>query len=138
MIDDPMSSENSERLSAVYDTLASTGAWESPGLLAADFELRQDPVLDAGRTFHGPGGPGELLQMLEASFRDVVVEAERFVEGGGGDIVAMVRVRGHGRASGIAIDREQAHLWSFDGPTAVRMMVFGDRGEALQAAGLSE
>lgn len=40
--------------------------------------------------------------MLEASIRDVVVEAERFAESGGGDIVALVRVRGKGRASGIA------------------------------------
>jgi len=38
-----------------------------------------------------------------------------------------VRVRGKGRASGIAIDREQAHLSSFDGPTAVRMAVSGGR-----------
>jgi ketosteroid isomerase-like protein len=133
-----MSSENGERLRAAYETLASTGAWDSPGLLAADFELRQDPVLDAGRTFHGRGGPGEMLKMLQASFRDVVVEAERFVENGRGDIVALVRVRGKGRASGIAIAREQAHLWSFNGPTAVRMMVFGDRREGLQEAGLSE
>ena len=56
-----------------------------------------------------------MRKMLEASIRDVVVEAERFAESGGGDIVALVRVRGKGRASGIAIDREQAHLSSFDG-----------------------
>jgi len=54
--------------------------------------------------------------MLEASIRDVVVEAERFAESGGGDIVALVRVRGKGRA-----------LSSFDGPTAVRMAVSGGR-----------
>jgi len=132
-----MSSENGERLHSAYEALSSTGTWDSPGLLAAEFELHQDPVVDAGRTFHGPDGPGEMLKVLEASFADVVVEAERFLEGGRGEIVALVRVRGRGRASGIAIDREQAHLWSFDGPTAVRMTVFSDRREGLKAAGLS-
>src|SRR5262249_32814618 len=132
-----MGSEIGERLHTAYEALSSTGMWESPGLLAADFELRQDPVVDAARTFHGPDSPGEMLKLLEASFGDVVIEAERFLESGRGDIVALVRVRGRGRASGIAIDREQAHVWSFDGPTAVRMTVFSDRREGLQAAGLS-
>ena len=132
-----MTSGNSERLRTAYETLSSTGAWDSPGLLAADFELVQDPVVDAGRTLHGPDSPGQMLRTLEASFRDIVVEAERFVESGGGEIVALVRVRGKGQASGIAVDREQAHLWSFDGSTAVRMTVFGNRREGLEAAGLS-
>jgi ketosteroid isomerase-like protein len=132
-----MSSENRERLRTAYETLSSTGAWASPALLAADFELHQDPLLDAGRTFHGPDGPGEMLNMLAASLLDVVVEAEGFVEGDSGEIVALVRVRGKGRASGIAIEREQAHLWTFDGRTAARMTVFGDRRAGLQAAGLS-
>lgn len=83
--------------------------------------------MDVRRTFRGPDGLDEMRKMLEASIRDVVVEAERFAESGGGDIVALVRVRGKGRASGIAIDREQAHLSSFDGPTAVRMAVSGGR-----------
>jgi ketosteroid isomerase-like protein len=133
-----MSSENSERLRTAYETLRDTGAWEAPGLLAADFELHQDPMFDAGRTFHGPESPGDMLNTFAASFLDVVVEAERFVESGSGDIVALVRLRGKGRASGTAIEREQAHVWSFEGPTAVRMTVFGDRREGLRTAGISE
>jgi ketosteroid isomerase-like protein len=132
-----MTNRNSDRLRTAYEKLSSTGAWDSPGLLATDFELHQDPVLDVRRTFRGPDSPDEMLKMLEASFSDVVVEAERFAESGGGEVVALVRVRGKGRASGIAIDREQAHLWSFDGSTAVRMTVFGNRREALEKAGLS-
>jgi ketosteroid isomerase-like protein len=138
MTDDPISSENSERLRTAYETLSSTGAWHSPGMLAENFELHQDPVLDTGKTFHGPGGPDEMLKMFEASFRDLVVVAERFVESSVGDIVALVRLRGKGRASGIVIDREQAHVWSFNGSTAVRMTVFGDRREGLKAARVSE
>jgi ketosteroid isomerase-like protein len=133
-----MSGENSERLRSAYATLSSTGAWDAPGLLAADFELHQDPIIDTGKTFHGPEGPADMLNTLAASFLDVVVDAERFVESDSGDVVALVRIRGKGRASGAAIDKEQAHLWSFEGATAVRMTVFGDRREGLRVAGLSE
>ncbi len=132
-------STNSERLSAAYEGLAATGSWPAEhGLLGPDFELHQDPFLDNARVFRGPEAPDALIALMAESFAGIALEAERFIEAPGGKIVVIVRISGRGQASGIAIDRQQAHVWRFDGQDAREMTVHGRAVEALRALGLEE
>jgi len=134
-----MASSNAERLRAGYEALATTGSW--PGgsaLLGEEFELHQDPMLDDSRVFRGSDAPGLLLALFAESISDPRVQAQRFIEMPTGEVVAIVRVSGRGRASGIAIDREQAHVWSFDGEEARQMTVHGSSREALRALGVED
>jgi hypothetical protein len=134
-----MAGSNTERLRAGYEGLAANGTWPSdPALLGPDFELHQDPMLDTARVFRGADAPTELIALFAESFTDPAVLAERFIEAPAGEIVVLVRVRGHGRASGIAIDREQAHVWRFEGEEPREMTVHGGSNEALRALGLAE
>jgi len=134
-----MGSQNAERLRAGYEAFAASGNWpEGQKLLAEDFELHQDPILDDARVFRGTGAPAELLALVGGAVSEPTVEAERLIDLPTGEIVAFVCVSGRGRASGIAITRQQAHVWRFDGDQARQMTVHGSPAEALKSLGLDE
>lgn len=134
-----MASSNTERLRAGYQALATTGRWPAePVLLGAGFELHQDPMLDNANVFRGADAPAALLTLIAQSFAEPEVQAERFIEAPGGEIVVIVRVTGRGKASGIAIKKEQAHVWRFEGEAACEMTVHGSAKEALRALDLED
>ncbi len=134
-----MASSNIERLRAGYEGLAATGRWPAaPGLLGPVFELHQDPILDNAAVFRGAEAPAALMALTAESISEPTVQPERFIEAPAGEIVVVVRVSGRGRASGIAINRQQAHVWRFEGEQAREMTVHGSPAEALRALGLDE
>ncbi len=134
-----MASSNAERLRAGYETLAATGTWpQASDVLGEDFELHQDPVLDNARVFRGAGAPAELLALTAEVVSEPTVQAERFIDLPTGEVVALVCISGSGKASGIAINRHQAHVWRFEGDSARQMTVHGSPAEALRALGLDE
>jgi len=121
---------------AGYGVLSSTGEWPADDLLAANFELHQDAFVDTGRVFLGPGAPGELMRLFGLSFRDVTLEVEDVVVAPDSRLVVTVAVRGRGKASGMAIDRRQGHVWSFSSGKATAMQIHRQPAEALKAVGL--
>jgi ketosteroid isomerase-like protein len=52
--------------------------------------------------------------------------------------VAMLRLTGLGTGSGIAMEETDAHVFVFRGGRIASWHNFGDRSQALEAAGLSE
>jgi uncharacterized protein len=56
----------------------------------------------------------------------------------GDRVLVFLRVRGRGSASGAGFDIRIAHLWTLRGGKLVRGQGFGDRNEALEAAGIRE
>jgi ketosteroid isomerase-like protein len=63
-------------------------------------------------------------------------EPERFLEAPGGEIVVLVHAQGRGRASGMQIDNHIAWVWTFRDEQLVRMVVYEEPGDALEAVGL--
>ncbi len=56
----------------------------------------------------------------------------------GAKVAVVVRTTGRGRLSGVEVERDVAHVWTFRGRRAIRHQSFATREEALEAAGLSE
>ena len=133
-----MSPESLERIRAALESYARTG--ELPvGELAPDFELHQaSSIVDTAGVFHGPEGLRESLRELEGSFDELTFEPERYVQAPGGEVVVLIHARGRGRGSGLTIDNHIAWVWSFRHGQAVRLVVYEDPAEALEAVGLSE
>jgi uncharacterized protein len=70
-------------------------------------------------------------------FGELQFEVERCWEQG--DLVLVfLRVAGSGQASGAGFEIRIAHLWTLRDGIAVRGEGFGDRAEALKAAGVEE
>jgi uncharacterized protein len=69
-------------------------------------------------------------------FGEISTEIERLWDSED-TVLAFVRVSGSGVSSGAGFETRIAHLWSLSDGRVVRGEGFGDRGEALEAAGIS-
>ena len=127
-----MSEENVEILKTVYKALNDGDVEAALRYAADDFIIKRagpDPPVrgkDAVRTFVAPDAFSEqIFDPLE--FRD------------NGDLVFVwLMVRAKGAGSGISMEQAAAHVWEYQDGKAISLTVSFDRGEALEAAGLSE
>jgi ketosteroid isomerase-like protein len=98
-----------------------------------DFSTRLvDPGLHLGHA-----GVEYFLREMDEVWEDFRSELEDLFEAGD-HVVAFVRISGRGRASGLEIDVRVGQTFSFKDGRIVASRYYGDRTEALQAAGLSE
>jgi ketosteroid isomerase-like protein len=127
---------NVEQLRAAYEAFNATGEIVVTHL-APDFEMRQaSSIIDSAGVFHGPNAFRAVLLELEEAFEDFRTEAEKFIEAPTGEIVVLVRVLGRGRGSGAEMDNRIAHVWTYRGDKAVRMVAYEEQADAIAAADL--
>ncbi len=88
-----------------------------------------------GGTYHGHDGVRELWDDARNVFGDFRNEPERLV-GVGDRLVVLVRIRGWGKESGVAVEAKIAHLLTFRGDKVVQVDSYEDRDEALREAGV--
>lgn len=132
-----MSRENIDRLRAGLEAFNRTGA-VGVDFLAPDFEMQQaSSIIDTAGLFHGPDALQQSLAELQESFEELTFEPEEFFEAEGGELVVFIRVRGRGRGSGVELDNRIAWVWTFRDDEAVRLVVYEERADALQAVGLA-
>jgi uncharacterized protein len=65
-------------------------------------------------------------------------EPERFFDVGDGRVLVFVRVSATGQGSGAPVEIRAAHEFTIRDDLVVRFKAYGDRDQALEAAGLSE
>ena len=129
-----MSQENVELVSSFYedpDPWGRFAAWVAPD---AEFDF----------TAVYPDGP--VLRGIDEvrRFRDEVpweslhFEVERLIGVNEERVLALVRAVGIGQLSGVSGEAKVAHEFTIRAGLLVRFKVYGDRAEALEAAGLSE
>jgi hypothetical protein len=103
---------------------------------------RADPDLEwipDARVGEGPvRGREQVIRFFEdraQMFGEIQTEIERLWDTGD-QVLAFIRVRGSGQSSGAGFDVRIAHLWTLSGGRVIRGEGFGDREEALEAAGI--
>jgi ketosteroid isomerase-like protein len=131
-----MASDRVERLRASLEEFDRTGLIP-PDYFSPDFELHQSSsIVDTAGVFRGPGASQASIDELGGSFEDMTWEPERFFEAPGGEIVVFIHARARGRASGLELDNHIAWVWTFKDGKAVRMVVYEEPADALEAVGL--
>jgi ketosteroid isomerase-like protein len=68
----------------------------------------------------------------------LVWQAERFLQYDNGRIVMPFQAVGRGTSSGIQVETRAAVVWTLRDEKVLRMQLFNDEDEALQAVGLSK
>jgi ketosteroid isomerase-like protein len=133
-----MSQANVDGLRAGIEAFRRTGEIDA-AFFAADFEMHQaSSIVDTAGVFYGRDGLQASLEELQESFEGLSFEAERFVQAPGGEIVVFIHAHGRGRGSGVTIDNHIAWVWTFRGDKAVRLVVYEEQAEALEAVELRE
>ena len=131
-----MSEENVEIVRRLYKAMDARDVEAAAELAHPDAEWIPD-----SRVGQGPiRGRENIIQFFTdraEMFDEFRTEAERFWETDD-RVLAFVRVTGSGGASGATFDIRIGHLWTVRDGVVVRGEGYGNRDEALEAAGLSE
>src|SRR5919197_1215551 len=129
------SNPNVEIVRAIYE------AWAKHGLEAGLRYLDPDVEWDMSRrlvdpgVYRGPEGVRRYVRGVREAYSGMGYELEEVLDAGD-KVVALLVFRGEGRASGAAVQARIANLWTLRDRKVIRMQYFGDREEALAAAGL--
>jgi ketosteroid isomerase-like protein len=129
-----MSQENVEIVRSALD------AYNRGDLEAAMKHAAPDCELDWSRSIGPQRGVYRLDQLpqfnLTETFESVRTEPEEFIDAGEHVITPLIGyVRGR---DGIEVTARFSYLWTFREGTVVRVTLYQERQEALEAAGLSE
>ena len=94
------------------------------------------PPLPVTGTYHGREGFLQVTIDWAEGFDDLVMTAEEFFDVGDKVVVRSLH-KSRGAESGIPVETDIWYVWTVDGGKAVRVDIFNERREALEAAGLS-
>lgn len=100
-------------------------------------EWQSDPGDPDAAIFRGPDGVRRFWATWSENFEDLVLDPIELQDAGDA-VVAMTRLVGRGRASRLEAERLFFSVYEFRDRKVVRYRQFDTRGEALEAAGLSE
>ena len=129
-----MSQENVEALERLYEQWKAGNFSDASLFDPYAVALLPDPT---PRPHYGLGSIGEYMRRFLEGWDDLRMEAESYRDADN-TVLVDVRRTARGRNSGAAIDDRVIHLWTFRGPKVIRLEVFEEKSEALEAAGLSE
>ena len=129
-----MSQENVE---TVGRAIAAINARDIDGYLACCTENVELLTPLAGAEYLGADGIRRFFTDIEDIGPDFRIEVQRVQAIGDSNVIAFMRVRSTGRASGIVTGAESANVYDFIDGKISRIRIFLDRDEALKAVGLS-
>jgi ketosteroid isomerase-like protein len=136
-----MSQENVEIVRRVYDAIT---RHDTATVLASydpevKWEFSPSPlatVMGSG-VYSGHEGIRTWVRDRNQAWEYIEDVCEELIDAGE-QVVSVVRSRGRGRASHIEVEMHHAAVWTIREGKIVRVVWFGTRQEALEAAGLSE
>ena len=100
-------------------------------------EVEWHPHLAAlgGRAVEGHEGVREYLASLGEEWDDFRQEPEQVLDAGD-EVVVLLNTYGRGRASGVELELQVAHVLGFKDGQCIKNVTYLDREEALSVAGL--
>ncbi len=130
-----MSQQNVEIVRRELEHFAATGEPDF-SLLDEAIEVHDHDIPDAGE-YRGHGGVTRWLMDWTSAWGETAFEAEEWIDADDRVVVVGIqRVTGHG--SGLAVERQDAIIWTVREGAIVRLDYYNSRDQAVEAAGLPE
>ncbi len=130
-----MSQENVEIIRAIYD------GWlrGDPGFERFDPEITmfESETLPGSVSAVGIAAVRRYIESFTKYWAEIRFEPQEYIDAGE-HVVVVARLEGRGKASGVAVERTWAYVWTVRGSKALRMDGYESRSEALNAVGLGE
>jgi ketosteroid isomerase-like protein len=133
-----MSEENVEIARRAYTALAEEGVEALLVFADPEFEVTTPPSLASEPdTYRGHDGVRRWFGAFSDGLEGVYFEGREFMAAGDQVLVDTV-LHARGRTTGIDVEQHAFLLWTLREGLAVRVLIFTERGPALEVAGLSE
>jgi ketosteroid isomerase-like protein len=134
-----MSEENVEFVRRAYDALGPYPARVAESAyaewVAPDAEADLSAVYPDAPTVRGPESMSRLVEMLPWG-RSVKLEPEQFFDVDDERVLVFIHVTAEGEGSGAPVEMRDAHELTVRDGLIVRLKVYANRAEALEAVGL--
>jgi ketosteroid isomerase-like protein len=118
--------------------------WETRDFAAIPEVAHPDVVVDLSRNVFNPGvyrgmdGFLRFVAQVDEMWDDLRLDPEEFIDADDDNVVAVVRLSGTGRVSGVPADMRVFSIWALrDGKVARMTGGYRNRAEVLADAGLS-
>jgi ketosteroid isomerase-like protein len=85
--------------------------------------------------YNGHEGVRQYWRESLSVFGEIDFDVEELIDAGD-QVLAVIREREVGRASGVPVETTHLVVWTFADSKVIQMQVFDDRQQALEAAGL--
>ncbi len=133
-----MSQENVEIVRVGYERFAASGEFVAD-LATDDFvwDMSNFHGWPEQQVYEGVDGTGAFLSEWMDAWEDWELELEALHDAGD-RVVALVHQRGRSKEGGMPVEMSFAQVFTFRDGKQVRMEMYSDRNEALEAAGLAE
>jgi uncharacterized protein len=129
-----MSRENVEIVRRMYDAFARGEYDTSLSYCDAEIEFSQPAGEPGGGTHHGREGVIQAFAQWLGAWDDYRVEVGELIDFGD-DVLARTRHHGRGKGSGAAVEMRIFQLLTVRNGRIVRMRMYYDEAEALEAVG---
>lgn len=131
-----MSEENVSIVRRIYDSLEdpdeSVWALWHPDV---EFDVSRDvwgPLVGGGH-YRGREGVRRWMRDLYSGWERMELDCEELIDAAEDQVIAVLRVHGWGRLSGIEFEYRPAGIWTLRDGRIVRVVWFASRDEALEA-----
>jgi ketosteroid isomerase-like protein len=132
-----VSEENVEILRGIYNEWATGNVKAGVELLDPHIVYVNRPGVFEVVTCYGLNEMQQWMRGFLSAWREYEAHATEFIPAGDSVVVA-VRQTALGIDSGVPVEFNVFHLWTFRGAKIIRLETIADRAEALEAAGLHE
>ena len=136
-----MSQENVEIVRRIYDAAAQHDDVTPFEIYAEDIvwdvSNARRAALALKPVYHGHEGVRQYWRENVSVFGEVDFEVEELIDAGD-QVLAVIREREVGRASGVPVETTHLVVYTLTGGKVIQMQVFDDRQQALEAVGLRE
>jgi ketosteroid isomerase-like protein len=131
-----VSQENVELVKRAWEATVQRDYETALSLYDPDVTL-EPGFLDNPEVFRGLDGVREVFRNWFGVFADMTSTVEEWIDAGD-DVVAILRLTGRGRQSGVPVVSLEAHVWTVRDGKLWRLRIYPSRAEALKAVGLEE
>jgi ketosteroid isomerase-like protein len=107
------------------------------GLFDPDAQITPVRAAVDGTVFRGRDAPADYCAAIEDSWTGLWWELED-IRSGDGLVLALGRIHGRGRDTGVSIDARAGWLLRFENGLIIEFRTFSDRAEAFSVAGMAD
>jgi ketosteroid isomerase-like protein len=133
-----MSQENVDACRGVIEAINGRGAEAGFDLYDAEIEFREDPKFPEAKVYRGRDEVVRNFLEFTASFEYYRFEIEDLRDAGGDKVMAVLRERARGKASGLEVDRRSGWVFTFRDGKVLCAEIFLDPADALGAVARRE
>jgi ketosteroid isomerase-like protein len=129
-----MSEQNVEVIRRGVEPFMATGepAWDT---LDEQVEARDHDIMD-GHEYHGHAGVRRwLFDDWASAWAEFSLEPQEYIDVDDEHVIAVFQMKATGRASGVAIERQDAMVWAVRSGLVVRIDYYNSKQQALDAVG---